>query len=53
MGKFEKQHYSIKNQPNQASGADGVQTAVFRKDRANLEYIWAAAHQRALALTNE
>jgi len=30
------------------SGADGVKIAVLRRGRANLEFIWAAAHLNRL-----
>jgi hypothetical protein len=35
---------------NQASGADGVKIAVFRKGRANLGIFQAAAHRQAVYL---
>jgi hypothetical protein len=44
---FNKQ--SIIESPNHASGADGVKIAVFRKGRASLEFIWAAAQWRRWA----
>ncbi len=32
--------------------ADGVKTAVLRKGRASLKFIWAAAHRRTLCGDN-
>ncbi len=34
----------MKRMANNANGADGVQTAVFRKGRARLKIMQAAAH---------
>ena len=42
-------HSGRKKSHNKASRADGVKVEVFRKGRANLALIWAAAHRRTLA----
>jgi hypothetical protein len=41
----------MRARPYQTSGADGVKTAVLRKGRANLKFIWAAAHANGWATT--
>jgi hypothetical protein len=41
-----KAFYFFESAKDKATGADGVKIAVFRKGRAILEFVWAAAHRR-------